>query len=227
MPSRSSKSRASSSRKAQSGVSKRAQVVWAALVASMTAIGGALFLLDGGKPVISADGVALPALMNVSTPNSLEAILSTREPLRHDLWSAIVIHDSGSPIGSPASLEQQARAMNLNGLGYHFVIGNGNGMGDGEVHVGARWLRQSLGAHVAGPQGESFNRSAIGICLVGDGNRGRFSPAQIDRLVALVETLRREFNIPADRVYLHSQLANTQSPGRLFPVAAFREALSN
>jgi len=52
-----------------------------------------------------------------------------------------------------------------NGLAYDFVIGNGNGMRDGEIAVGRRWIRQLDGGHLAS---EEQNKVAIGICLVGN-----------------------------------------------------------
>lgn len=208
------------------GVSKRAQIVWGSLVASMTVVGSVLFVLDRA-PLAGTDGVALTPLMATTGPDTVEAIFNTRSPLDNDRWTSIVIHDSGSAMGSPASLDAQARSMNLRGLGYHFVIGNGNGIDDGELFVGARWLQQAAGAHAAGAQGDYYNRHSVGICLIGDGNRNRFTPAQMRRLVQVIDALRAELNIPADKVFLHSQLANTASPGRLFPEAELRRYLSS
>ncbi len=205
-------------------ISRRSQIVWASLVAAMTGVGGLLFAVGGG-PGPSGAGVALPALLATGAPNSLEAIFNTRSAVEPGTWQAIVIHDSGSPVGTPASLDEQARSMNLQGLGHHFVVGNGNGIGDGEIHIGYRWLKQSPGAHTAGSNADWYNRNAIGICLIGDGSRQKFSPAQVRRLTQLVDTLCRELDIPADRVFLHRDVGPSTSPGRLFPEAAFREAL--
>jgi N-acetylmuramoyl-L-alanine amidase len=129
-------------------------------------------------------------------------------------------------VGTPESLDDQARAAGLKGLGYHFVIGNGNGMDDGRIHVGSRWLNQLPGAHAAGRDADWHNQHSIAICLVGDGNRGQFTETQMRRLVQLVDTLTRELNIPRDKVLLHSVIARTTDPGRLFPEAAFREELA-
>jgi N-acetyl-anhydromuramyl-L-alanine amidase AmpD len=49
---------------------------------------------------------------------------------------------------------------------------------------------------------------------------------QMRRLVQLVSALSEQLGIPADKVYLHSDLAQTDDPGRLFPEAAFREQLA-
>lgn len=191
----------------------------------MTAVGGLLVALPGGGAV-RADGrsLALP-LAGVSGPNSIESALSAEAPIRDGRWSAIVLHHSGDPAATPASLEQQARARGLNGLGYHFVIGNGVNMGAGEVLAGYRWLEQSPGAHVAGPEGEAYNLASVGICLVNDGNRRRYSEEQLARAVQLTRLLMRELDIPADRVFLHRDLAEVSSPGVLFPEARFRQLI--
>lgn len=202
----------------------RSQIVMAALVGSMTIVGGLLWLLDGA-PRPDAAALRIPALVATTGPRSLDAIFSTDQPIRQGRWQGIVIHHSGSPHGSATTIDADHRGMGLNGLGYHFVIGNGNGAGDGELHVGARWLAQGVGAHTAGDQGEWYNRHTIGICLVGDGDRRGFTPAQIQRLVALVNELQRRLELPASSVKLHRELAGTSSPGLHFPAGSVREQL--
>lgn len=216
--------------RAGSAVPPRAAIVWMSLVGAMTTVGGGLLLLDGGRRS-PLDGVRLPAataLMAVSTPRSLEGVLETREPLDRDRWLAIMVHHSGAAFGTPQSLEREHRAMGLRGLGHHFVIGNGNGMGDAEVFVGYRWLDQLPGAHAAGDHevADWHNRHAISICLVGDGNRRGFTPAQLQRLVDLVGTLARDLRIPTANIVLHSDASEVSDPGVAFPAAAFREMVA-
>ena len=103
---------------------------------------------------------------------------------------------------------------------------NGNGMRNGEVHVGYRWLEQLPGAHAGGARGDEHNLHSISICLVGDGNRRSFTQQQYESLVELTTALCREMNIPRDHVFLHSQIAPTSDPGALFSTANFRQALS-
>jgi hypothetical protein len=205
-------------------LSQRSRLVWGAFTLAMTTVGGLFWILQGG-PAPRLDGLALPAMVAAAGPTSMEAVFQTRRPAEAGKWQAIVIHHSGSLYGTPASIEAQHRAMNLDGLGFHFVIGNGAGLDDGEVHVGYRWLDQLPGAHVAGPKGDWYNRNSIGICLVGDGRRKGFSDEQIHRLTQLVSALCERLNIPSDHVYLHSDLTQVEDPGRLFPEAAFREQL--
>jgi N-acetyl-anhydromuramyl-L-alanine amidase AmpD len=192
----------------------------------MTTVGALLFALDG-RPISRIDGLALPALVAPAGPSSVEVVFRTRAPLDRQKWLSIVVHHSGAMSGTPASLEAQARAMNLHGLGYHFVIGNGHGIGDGELHVGYRWLDQLPGAHVAGTGRDAdwHNLHSIGICLIGNGDRQEFTPAQLRRLSQLVDALARELKIPRERIALHSEIAPVSSPGLLFPTASFREQL--
>jgi N-acetyl-anhydromuramyl-L-alanine amidase AmpD len=189
----------------------------------MTLGAGFLLLLDG-RPSPRLDGLTLVPMISQTGGDSIDAIFNTRSDLRHDRWRAIVVHHSGSPVGTPADLELRRRSGAR--AAYHFILGNGRGMDDGEIHVTFRWLDQRPADHTRGPDADWFRDHAIGICLIGDGNRRAFTDTQIRRLSELVNALARELEIPAERVVLHSDLAGVSSPGRFFPGAAFRESLN-
>lgn len=205
-------------------VSPRTRIVWAAFAAAMTVVTGSLFVL-GGRAAGPLTGRTMTALAGVSTPGGLEAIFDTRAPIEKGRWDAIVIHHTGQPSGSAPSIDAAHRASGLSGLGYHFVIGNGVQMGDGEIHMGFRWVDQLPGAHVSGPAGSRWNENALGVALVGNGDRRPFTEAQISRTVALVSALARRLDIPPDRIYLHSDLAAVTSPGRYFPASVLDEVV--
>lgn len=190
----------------------------------MTVVGGLLWLLDGA-PAPKTGGLRLPALVAAAGPSSLEPVFQIDGGIDRGRWQGIVVHHSGSPHGSADSIDKEHRAMGLNSMGYHFVIGNGNGADDGELHVGRRWIEQRPGAHTAGADADWYNVNTIGICLVGDGDRRDFTPEQIQRLTRAVVELQRRLGIPATEVRLHRELAGTSSPGLRFPAAAFREQL--
>lgn len=153
-------------------------------------------------------------------------------------WKAIVIHDSRSPAGDLASIERRHLDAGLAGLGFHFVIGNGQGMDDGQVAVGYRWERQLPGAHAAAEMraprtsranpvlldAAALNRSAVAVCLVGNGERRPFTDLQLRELTALVRALQAEFGIASADVFLRSELVSCAAPGH-FPAAEFRAAL--
>lgn len=201
----------------------RVRMVWISFLGAMTAVGGLLLMLDDKSPRL--DGMTVSPLALASTIGTpVDPIRNTRKPLDRQRWQAIIIHHSSSLAGSPSTIAKEHEARGLKGLGYHFVIGNGHGMDDGELHIGFRWFDQVPGAHTGGANGDFYNRHAVSICLVGDGNRRVFTPAQIERLTALVESLRKQLDLPADRVILASDVSDAQSPGRLFPTYLFKPA---
>jgi hypothetical protein len=188
----------------------------------MTAAAGFLVVTNGGiRPVPVATA------LTVDPAAATETIA-----LDHTRWQSIVIHHSGTPSGSPDSLDRAHRSIGFASLGYHFVIGNGIDFGDGAVARGPRWIAQQPGAHVreraagATPDAAWFNEHGIAICLIGNGERRTFTDAQVRSLIDLVTDLQREFGIPDSQVFLHSDLTNATSPGRFFPVAAFETALA-
>jgi hypothetical protein len=204
----------------------RAHLVWASLAGAMTIVGGLMLALDR-SPAAPTASVALVNLERARTSSDLDAIFNTKSPIAPGRWTGIVVHHSGGAMGSAESLTQQHNARGFKGLGYHFVISNGQGAPDGQIFVGYRWPDQLPGVHVAGTKAEQFNRQTIGICLIGDGERRPFTEAQVARLAELVSALQSRLNIPDRSVALHREVAPTASPGRLFPEAAFRELLAS
>jgi hypothetical protein len=211
------------SKAATGAISPRTRMVWASFAGAMTLVTGALFVL-GGQGSGPLQGRTITPLAQANAPQSMESIFSPiGEGAERVVWDSIVIHHTGEPSGSPATIDAAHRGQGLAGLGYHFVIGNGVQMGDGEVHAGFRWVDQLPGAHVAGPAGAEWNRSSIGIALVGNGDRRPFTQTQINRLIALTTELADRLDIPSDRIYLHSDLAAVSSPGRYFPASALTQ----
>lgn len=205
----------------------RTQVVWLSLLAAMTVAGGALLAIDAPRAGSGA-GIALAASTQTTNAPSIGSIFDRLDvPLANGRWQRVVIHHSGAPFGSADTIAAEHTSKGLQGLGYHFVIGNGQGSEDGELFVGRRWIEQLPGAHVAGPQAPWNNQHAIGICLVGDGDRRPFTPAQLARLSELLSALCGELAIPEQQVVLHRDLAPTSSPGRMFPEAALRARLAS
>jgi len=199
----------------------RTQIVWAALGLSMTAVAGTLSMIDE-RPLPAS--TALTQIEQVPL-DTISAIfdLTDFEPGR---WDGIVIHHSGSTTGSPRSIEKSHRDAGFQGLGYHFVIGNGFGTTDGEIHVGYRWSQQLAGAHTTGPQGDFYNRRTLGICLIGNGEKRTFSDVQLSTLLQVVAELQERLDIPDSEVVLHRDIAPSSAPGRLFPETAFRARLA-
>jgi hypothetical protein len=121
------------------------------------------------------------------TPSVRRAIDSAR--IQRNRWKYIIIHNSGTRQGNARIFDVYHRRVRKmqNGLAYHFVIGNGNSSGNGEIEIGDRWTRQINGGHVAS---DYLNNIALGICLVGDLNRDRPTPEQLAAIDELVTYLR-------------------------------------
>ena len=141
-------------------------------------------------------------------------------------WKYIVVHHSGTDEGNLKSIDRYHREERHmeHGLAYHFLIGNGNGMGDGEIAVGQRWREQLDGGHL---RSEEQNKIALGICLIGNFDKNKPTEKQLRSLENLVRALMKRCNIPASAVKTHQQInvVRTECPGRKFPARAFLAAL--
>jgi hypothetical protein len=182
----------------------------------MTFSAGLLLALEP-SPISPGAGAKLLSTQQTIDPHN---VLFDTSP--EQAWSGIVIHDSGSLEGSLASIDKVHAKMGLGGAGYHFVVDNGRGGPDGQIEMGYRWKQQMAGQHTTGPHAEWFNRSAIGICFVGNSDQQAPTHKQTQELLWLVRELQEKFNIPASRVYIQTGSGNGAS---LFPAASFRQQL--
>ena len=152
-----------------------------------------------------------------------------RAPVKRRRWQFIVVHNSGTRQGNARVFDYYHRHVRRmqNGLAYHFVIGNGTSTGNGQVEVGDRWRRQINGGHV---HSDYLNNISLGICLVGDFNRGQPTRAQLDSCEELIRYLRERCG-KTDRgaipVRPHREMNpprwSTDCPGDDFPYSWFRK----
>lgn len=191
-----------------------------ALVVAMTLTSGLLLMLEPG-PSVPQTGVALQSIDTGSVnPKPSDKLFETASPQAH--WRSIVVHDSRTKQGSAETLNLIHQKLGRGGLGYHFVIDNGPGSDDGKIEVGFRWSGQAPGAFF---DDQTANwPDAIGICLIGDGDAGRFTEAQLEQLVWLVQQLQQHYDIPKNDVY--AQIGASTAASR-FPDAWFRQQLLN
>ena len=134
-------------------------------------------------------------------------------------WSAIIIHHSATESGNAAIFDKEHKERGWEGVGYDFVIGNGNDSGDGKVEVTFRWSRQIQGAHAGGTPNNWANEEGIGICLVGNFNENVPTPRQMLSLVELVRFLQQRYGIPTSNIYGHGGTPGahqTDCPGKNF-----------
>lgn len=150
-------------------------------------------------------------------PPALKAKLD-KQKVTPGKWRFIVIHHSASTQGTVKGMDAYHRKKRKmeNGLAYHFVIGNGRGIPDGQIEIGDRWRRQLNGGHLAS---EKLNQKSIGICLVGNFSKTRPTPKQMQSLNALIEYLLQRTKPGSGAVKLHRQINTrpTECPGKNFP----------
>ncbi|MEZ0230458.1 MAG: peptidoglycan recognition family protein [Planctomycetota bacterium] len=142
-------------------------------------------------------------------------------------WRYIVIHHSATAEGGAASFGRSHQKKWQNGLGYHFVIGNGTETQDGFVEVGSRWTRQNQGIDGAHAGVDEFNKHGIGVCLVGDFDHRNPTPRQLASLRNLVNHLMQRYGIPKDGIRPHRSVksGHTECPGKAFPFEQFIRSL--
>lgn len=165
-------------------------------------------------PAIGSDPLSEPAM---------RARITDGVTVAPGRWTSIVVHHSATASGNAARFHDYhlyERGWE-GGLGYHFVIGNGDGSGDGEVEIGARWLLQETGVHV-----RLHNAGAIGICLVGNFEETAPTPTQMRALTCLVRCLMDLCRLDPGAVKLHRELGDTLCPGQFFPAEEFRTGLA-
>jgi N-acetyl-anhydromuramyl-L-alanine amidase AmpD len=161
---------------------------------------------------------ATNSLFAVDAPASMDAVFQTQVPSTNTAWKYIYIHHSRSTASGTPNIVQP------NGeLSDHFVIGNGEGLSDGEVQMGQRWEEQHSAA--APVTGTRIDPACISICVIGDFDQTRPTPTQLRRLAQLVSTLQAHYRIPLANVALADQPRSAAGIGRFFPATSLREQL--
>jgi len=174
----------------------------------------------GLVPPTKSSGGLFGSRYKYLTPSVRKAIDNAK--VQKGRWKYVIVHNSGTRQGNAKAFHiyhLRTRKM-ANGLAYHFVIGNGHGSGDGEIEIGSRWTRQINGGHVAS---DYLNNISLGICLVGDFNRDKPTPAQLASLNELIAYLRQRVGKHKGKlaeVKVHREInpRPTDCPGTKFPV---------
>lgn len=146
-----------------------------------------------------------------------------RRPISH-----IVLHHSASPSGNVAEFRRSHIERGFSDIGYHVLIGNGRGAGNGEIQYGRPTSKDGAGVY-------GNNRRKLHIVCVGNfeedhsGFTGPMSIEQYNALRVVIADLARKFRTKAgDRPALvgHREIAlpghGTLCPGSLFPLDDLR-----
>lgn len=138
-------------------------------------------------------------------------------------WRYIVLHQSATPTGNYDQIDaEHRRILGFDGCGYHFIIGNGTGSGDGQIEVAQRWVNQKHGVHCQNARKAEIDEYGIGICLIGDFDKAPPTPRQISAAKLLIAHLSQRYRIADERIETHAHLAATPTicPGGFFPSAS-------
>ncbi|MBS0204400.1 MAG: N-acetylmuramoyl-L-alanine amidase [Planctomycetes bacterium] len=144
-------------------------------------------------------------------------------------WKYIVLHHTASDQGDVESIhESHLKNKDKNGkpwlgIGYHFVIGNGKGMNDGEIEPTFRWKQQMQGAHAGVAE---YNQLGIGIVLVGNFENGPPTAAQVTSVKRLVRVLSGDYEIKTAQIVGHGDVKATECPGTHFPLSEIRDVVA-
>lgn len=157
-----------------------------------------------------------------SLPDSAVNKAIKNAPVKSSRWKTIVIHHAAVDEGNVKALDRYHREQRHmeNGLAYHFLIGNGNGMRDGEIAVGNRWKKQLDGGHL---HSVAQNKTALGICLIGDFDKHPPTTKQLRSLEHLIRALMQRCKLSGSAVKTHQQInvVHTECPGSKFPTRTF------
>ena len=143
-------------------------------------------------------------------------------------WKRIVIHHSATPTDDAMNMHRVHKARGMkNGLAYHFVISNGSRKAsDGEIFMGGRWKDQLDGGHM---KSLTYNRTSIGICLIGNFELRAPTTQQMNSLEGLCEYLMKRCGIRVDQVTTHKILHrnHTKCPGKYFSLPSLVKRISS
>jgi len=192
---------------------KRRVVVLVSLVGVLT-LTSALLLAIAPAPLSTQTAASLLAVDDAQSIDQIFELPASQM----NRWNYIYIHHSASPAGSAETLKGNDSMM-----ADHFVIGNGEGAGDGEIQMGLRWKQQLPPGQI--PGAEYIDRSCLSICLVGDFSQTKPSETQKRQLVQLVTALQARLHIPASRVSLFPQSNAAAGIGAAFPTNDFRKQI--
>lgn len=192
-----------------------------------------------GWPAGTAPVTPLPISPPSTLPPSMVPETPTVTPITRDNpwkpdaalreWKYLVLHHTASNSGDVESIHE-SHLKNKDksgnpwlGIGYHFVIGNGHGMNDGDIEPTFRWKQQMQGAH-AGVS--DYNQHGIGIVLVGNFEESSPTKAQLASVKRLVRVLAKEYEIGATQIVGHGDVKPTECPGTHFPISEIRDIVA-
>jgi hypothetical protein len=182
----------------------------------MVALMGSLALFSLYLLVFAPDPLRRQVPASLLATETVEGVFITDVPLSAK-WQAVYLHHSFCNSG-----DGQTLAVDANGPGDHFIIGNGAGTADGEILMTQRWMSQQP----ALPGGRPTPGGYISICLVGNFDEDAPTSLQMRRLDELLKALRQRMGIPRAQIQVQDEPASPLGIGRFFPRASLAAALT-
>jgi N-acetyl-anhydromuramyl-L-alanine amidase AmpD len=146
-------------------------------------------------------------------------------------WKYIVIHHSAGNFGTIDFLQRVHRERQasdpIDAIPYHYIIGNGNGLKEGEIASDWRRDYEIWGAHVSS-RNMDRNIRGIGICMIGNYEIAPVPEGQYLALVSLTKSLMEKYQISLENVAGHGHIKGEQTkcPGKYFPMDRFLKELA-
>ena len=176
----------------------RVAKVLAVLMISMTTT--AIVLMVLGKEPPSAGPFCLSSYYHL---DPVEKVISSRAAQSPDRWNCIEIYYSATKAGNIEQLASLSGLASPEDINCHFCLCNGLGGDDGQIQPTEKWQRQW--SIIPGRTWYGSSQT-IRICIIADGETARPTNLQIKRTEALVEALRRKFNIQPEHIYYPNDL---------------------
>jgi hypothetical protein len=192
-------------------------VVLVSLVGVLTLTSALLLTIAPAPLSPQATSTLLASETTQSFDELYEQTAVTVDPHR---WNYIYIHHSNSSAGNSHLLAGSDGALAPD----HFLIGNGDGCGDGDIEVGRRWQQQLPPGTT--PGADWIVQNCVSICVVGDFNKARPTPMQQRQLIELVQSLRARLHIPVDRVFWDQKPESAAGIGSYFPANDFKREIA-
>ncbi len=135
----------------------------------------------------------------------------------------IILHCSDSRFGNAQLIDQWHRERGWDGIGYHYVICNGQAAPHGKYDPACDGLVQNgRPAEQPGAHAKGHNAHSLGVCLVG---RRRFTGLQMVALFGLLRTLGRRHALSPGDVLGHCELTTGKTCPNL-PMPWVRDMLA-
>ncbi len=176
----------------------RVAKVLAVLMISMTTT--AIVLMALGKEPPSAGPFCLSSYYHL---DPVEKVISSRAAQSPDRWNCIEIYYSATKAGNIEQLASLSGLASPEDINCHCCLCNGLGGDDGQIQPTEKWQRQW--SIIPGRTWYGSGQT-IRICIIADSETARPTNLQIKRTEALVEALRRKFNIQPEYIYYPNDL---------------------